>query len=501
MVDDRGLRRLILGCLLAAFPGTEPPGWALRLVADGLAGHVLFARNVGTPAQLAALTAALRDARADVVVAVDEEGGDVTRLHHATGSPYPGNAALGAVDDVDLTRRTYAAIGADLTEAGATLDFAPTVDVNTTAENPVIGTRSFGADPSLVARHTTAAVEGLQSAGAAACVKHFPGHGATVTDSHLGLPLVDATPDLLRARDLPPFVAAVRSGARAVMTAHIRVPALTGELPATFSRAALHDLLRGDLGFGGVVVTDALEMRGASGPAGGVPGAAVAALAAGADLLCLGAEITEDLVERTVAAVAGAVRSGRLERNRLEEAVARVGALAAERPRTGPTPVPDAGAERLRLGTEAARRAVRVDGSLDGLRDPYVVHLDARPSIAEGPLPWGLAAHVPGLDQIRAVAATLDPDEVIARAGDRPVVIVGRNLHRLPGAQPLVEAVAARRPTVVVEMGWPGGRQPRRVRATVCTYGASYANGRAAAEALGLPVTNRRTPNHSEPAT
>ena len=212
--DDRS-RTAPVGTAYAAwppFPAIRAPDWALDLVADGLAGYTLFGYNVTDPAQVAASTAALRAARPDVLIAIDEEGGDVTRLAHPTGSPYPGNAALGAVDDLDLTRRVYQAIGAELAALGLNLNLAPTVDVNTADDNPIIGTRSFGADPVRVAAHAAAAVAGLQAAGVAACAKHFPGHGATVADSHLELPTVDVPLDLLRERDLPPFAAVVAAG-------------------------------------------------------------------------------------------------------------------------------------------------------------------------------------------------------------------------------------------------------------------------------------------------
>jgi beta-N-acetylhexosaminidase len=284
---DRALHRMALGTMLASFPGTVPPAWAGRLLEEGLAGYVLFGYNVADPEQLRDLVIRLHEVRPDAIVGIDEEGGDVTRLAHAEGSHYPGNAALGAADDTDLTRQVYRAIGTELHDVGITLNLAPDVDVNSSDQNPIIGTRSFGTDPALVARHTTAAVTGLQSAGVAACAKHFPGHGATVADSHEELPTVDASLDVLRERELPPFVAAIEAGARAVMTAHIRVPALTGDLPATLSRRVLTDLLRDQLGFTGAVLTDALEMRGACGDIG-IPQAAVRALAAGADVLCSG---------------------------------------------------------------------------------------------------------------------------------------------------------------------------------------------------------------------
>ncbi|MFI7576321.1 glycoside hydrolase family 3 N-terminal domain-containing protein [Micromonospora sp. NPDC049497] len=481
MGHDPGLRRLVLGTLLAAYPGPVPPDWAVDLVGEGLAGHTLFGTNIHDPSQIAATTAALRAGRSDVLIAIDEEGGDVTRLAHATGSPYPGNAALGAIGDTALTRRVHEAIGAELAALGITVNLAPTVDVNSADDNPVIGTRSFGADPIRVAAHAAAAVAGLQAAGVAACAKHFPGHGATVADSHHELPLVDVPVEVLRRRDLPPFAAVVAAGARAVMTAHIRVPALTGDGPATFSRAVLVDLLRGEYGFTGAVVTDALEMKGAAVAAGGIGPAAVRALAAGADLLCIGAQVDADLVEHVVAEITAALADGRLDSGRVEEAAGRAAALAAWTRAAGTAP-----AAPTDLGYAAARRAVKVEGVLTGLDHPLVVQLHAASTIAEGRVPWGLGPHLADAEELRVVAAETAPETLRQLAGDRPIVLVGRHLHRLPGAADLVTALAAAHPVAVVEMGWPARWRPTGVRAFVTTYGASHANGRAAAEVLGL---------------
>jgi beta-glucosidase-like glycosyl hydrolase len=473
---DAGLRRLALRTLLASFPGPIAPEWATDLVAEGLAGHVLFGYNVVDHPQLAALTAQLRTARTDVVIGIDEEGGDVTRLAHAGGSPYPGNAALGRVDDTEVTRKVYHAIGTELAGLGITVDIAPTVDVNTADDNPIIGTRSFGADPIRVAAHSAAAVTGLQEAGVAACAKHFPGHGATTADSHLELPTVDAPLDLLRARELPPFVASFAAGAKAIMTAHIRVPALTGDAPATFSRAGLVDLLRGELGFTGVVITDALEMHGSTDYAGSIPAAAVLALAAGCDLLCIGASVDAALVEACATEIVAALGDGRLPLARVEEAVARVAGL----------PLLPSGASVVEpdIGYPAARDAVQVEGSLPDLTNPLIVQLESESSIAVGRVPWGLGPHLNGTEQLRVPPADVDPADLLAKAGDRPIVFVGRNLHRLPAAPVLIEAVAVKHPVVVVEMGWPSSWRPAGVRAFVTTYGASLANGRAAAERL-----------------
>ncbi|MER7165461.1 glycoside hydrolase family 3 N-terminal domain-containing protein [Micromonospora sp. NPDC000207] len=489
MGSDPGLRRMVLGTLLAAYRGPHPPPWAVDLVAEGLAGHALFGTNVETLSQVAVSTAALRAARSDVLVAIDEEGGDVTRLAHATGSPYPGNAALGVVDDVTSTRLVYESIGAELARVGVTVNLAPTVDVNTADDNPVIGVRSFGSDPARVAAHAAAAVAGLQAAGVSACAKHFPGHGATVTDSHLQLPTVDVPVEVLRERDLPPFGAAVAAGARAVMTAHIRVPALTGEVPATFSRAVLVDLLRGEYAFTGAVVTDALEMKGAAAVAGGVGPAAVRALAAGADLLCIGARVDAALVEEVVAEIVAGLGDGRLDRARVEEAAGRAAWLAAataRRPPAGSTP-------DHHLGYAAARRAVRVEGHLDGLHRPLVVQVHATSTRALERVPWGLGPHLTDVEQTRVVAAETSTESLRQLAGQRPIILVGRNLHRLPGATELVGSLAAVHQVVVVELGWPGRWRPTGARAFVATYGASHANCRAAAEVLGL--THGKSPS------
>jgi beta-N-acetylhexosaminidase len=483
---DPGLRRVILGTLLAAFPGAQAPQWALDLVEAGLAGHVLFGFNVEDATQLSELTRSVRAVRSDVLIGIDEEGGDVTRLGHLSGSPYPGNGALGAIDDVRLTEAIYRSIGADLATVGVNLNLAPSADVNSASDNPIIGTRSFGADPALVAAHTAAAVSGLQSAGVAACAKHFPGHGATVVDSHVELPTVDVPLEVLTARDLPPFAAAIAAGTQSIMSAHIRVPSLTGELPATFSKRMLTDLLRGELGFAGAIVTDAIEMQGAARIVGGTARGAVPSLLAGADLICIGADVTPELVEEIVILVAAAIASGELPLARLEEAASRTAALAKwAAAMTAPSQLTSAaGAE---LGLIAARRAVSVEGVLPELTDPLIVQFESGFSIAEGPVPWGISRHArTDVDSLRVAPRNTPAQALHDAAHGRPIVIAGRNLHRLVGAADIIEALASTDDVVVVEMGWPSSWRPAGARAFVTTYGGSQANGRAAAEALNL---------------
>ena len=334
---DPLLTRLADAILIPPFPGASAPPWILDALGRGLAGVTLFGQNISAPDQVRALTARLRAASADAdpVIAIDEEGGDVTRVAYSDGSPYPGNAALGAVDDAVLTRAVYQAIGADLAALGINFDLAPCADVLGSADSPAVGTRSFGTDTGLVSRHTAAAVAGLQGAGVAACTKHFPGHGRTDTDTHEAIATIEGGLDDLRRRDLPPFMAAIRAGTLAIMPSHLRVPELTGDLPATVSGAALTGLLRGELGFTGVIVSDALEMR-ATREMFGIPQAAVLAVAAGTDLLCLGRDGSEDEYLAVREALVAAVRDGTLGGVRLEEAADRVARLRGGLARTRP---------------------------------------------------------------------------------------------------------------------------------------------------------------------
>ncbi|MHB1433974.1 MAG: beta-N-acetylhexosaminidase, partial [Streptosporangiaceae bacterium] len=307
-------------CVLARFGGTVPPDWLLRWLDDGLGGVVLFAGNIAGPDQVRALTAELRRRRPDLLIAADEEGGDVTRLEAGRGSSFPGNLALGATGDPGLTRSAAAAIGAMLADAGINLNLAPVADVDDNLANPIIGVRSFGSDPALVAEHVAAYVTGLRDSGVAGCAKHYPGHGAADADSHLGVPVIDRSLAMLRKRDLAPFRAAIAAGVQAVMTAHVVFPAVD-DRPATLSRRWLTDVLRGELGFGGVVITDALGMHAIDASVGCAPGA-VLALAAGADLLCMPEDPSAQRACR--AALAAAAGDGQLPSERVAAAAARV---------------------------------------------------------------------------------------------------------------------------------------------------------------------------------
>ncbi|HET8868144.1 MAG TPA: glycoside hydrolase family 3 N-terminal domain-containing protein [Agrococcus sp.] len=449
--------------LMPGFTGTELPAWMAALLADGLVSCCLYGENAVDPAQLRRLTDAVRAVRSDAIVALDEEGGDVTRVHYRSGSPFPGAAVLGRADDPAWTRSVGERVGEHVRAVGATMAFGPVADVNVDPDNPVIGVRSMGADAQLAARHAAAWIEGLQATGVAATAKHFPGHGDTAVDSHVGLPVVHADVATLRERELVPFRAAIEAGTAAIMTSHILVPALD-DVPATHSRAILTGLLRGELGFRGVIVSDALDMAGAS-AAIGIPEAAVRALAAGCDLLCLGTATGPEGVAAIERAVLEAVAGGRLDAARVRDAAERTRALAAG----APPPMPltaireatDDDLARIRSTFSVRDRAHRWLAAQH--RAATVVRLERAANIAAGAVPWD-----PFEDSI-----VVEPG-VVPQLPPGPVIVVGKDLERGPGAAATIEPLRARHDVLAIDMGWSGG-----VLADIATFGASRACGLA----------------------
>ena len=483
-------------CLMARFQGTHPPDWLRRWLDDGLGGVVLFAENITSPFQLSALTTELRSHNPEVLIAADEEGGIVTRVEARTGSSYPGNAALGAADDTGLTRRVAASMGAMLASVGIGMDLAPSADIDANPANPVIGVRSFGSDPARVAAHTAEFVRGIQSSHVAACAKHFPGHGRTDTDSHLALPVAAATMAELRTTDLVPFRAAIAAGVRAVMTAHVVYPAVD-DVPATISPIFLNETLRGECGFTGVIVTDALGMAAIGDDAASGAGA-VRSLLAGADLLCLPASHAAQ--QRARDTVASAVRDGDVPAKRVAESAARVRELAAwARPAAEPVPGPrqppgsEAGHE---LGAEAARRGLLVATQrlpLSGA--PYVLDAGGRMSKMLDDTASSLLGVLRDRDPAVAGIRIPEPpdgqaaraawaDALIARAAGRSLVLAVADAHRRPWQAELVRQVLARRPDAIVVGTGTAHDAVLASGSYVGTRGAGRANLEAAADIL-----------------
>ena len=484
-----GIDHLVNACLMPGFAGPVVPEWVERALENGLAGICVYGQNLpsGGETEMAAdrvrdLSTAVRAVRPDALVALDEEGGDVTRLDYRVGSRYPGNLALGTVDDESLTRSVAAAIGHDLRRAGVNVDFAPSVDVNSDIRNPVIGVRSFGADPQLVARHGAAFIAGLRAAGVAGTAKHFPGHGATTVDSHLGLPVIDADEATFRRRDLPPFAAAIEAGVDLVMTSHVVFAALD-DAPATLSRRLLQDLLRGELGFDGVVVTDALDMAGVR-AAHGLAQAGALALAAGSDLLLIGAEDGEEHCAAIRAAVAEHLADGRLTEERLRDAAGRVTALR-ERLAAQPPAVPPDDDD---LGLDAARAALRARDVAPLSAAPLVVELRAGTNLAVGGAKWSvaepLAAQRPLSGVLTVTADGPSAEDAVAKADGAPIVVAVRDAYRSDWQRAWLQRLTEQRPdAVVVALGMPADLDLVPGPA-VAAHGAARVNTHAVADLL-----------------
>jgi beta-N-acetylhexosaminidase len=326
-----GFRGLVLGQPTAAD------------VSRGLGGVVLFdrdqptggPRNVESPGQVADLTAALRTAAlrtaapGALMISTDEEGGRVARLDDRHGFPPTISAAeLGAMDDPSTTEAAARGMAETLAAAGINLNLAPVVDVNVNPDNPIIGAldRSFSADQAVVIDQALAFIRGQHAGGVLTTLKHFPGHGSSTGDTHLGV--VDVT-DTWTKRELEPFAAVIDAGmADAILTAHVFNANLDPDHPATLSRATITDLLRGQLGYDGVVISDDLQM-GAIREAYGYDEAVRLAIEAGVDVLTIANQqvFEDDIVARTVEIIVGHVEAGRLDAARIEESWRRIEAL------------------------------------------------------------------------------------------------------------------------------------------------------------------------------
>ncbi|MFC3041538.1 glycoside hydrolase family 3 N-terminal domain-containing protein [Virgibacillus xinjiangensis] len=295
-----------------------------------LGGVILFRENVVTTEQTAKLVAAYQEAseKYGLLMTIDQEGGVVTRLQ--SGTDMPGNMALGATRSEELTEQVGRAIGEELQSLGINMNLAPVMDVNNNPDNPVIGVRSFGESPELVADLGISYTQGLQQAGVATTAKHFPGHGDTSVDSHLGLPEVPYDKERLSEVELYPFQKAMDAGIDAIMTAHVTFPNIDDtkvvsqkdgseiSLPATLSHKVLTGLMREEMGFDGVIITDALNMRAISDHFGSVD-AVKRAVKAGTDIILMPVgleEVADGLRE--------AVEDGEISEQRIEESVARI---------------------------------------------------------------------------------------------------------------------------------------------------------------------------------
>jgi len=348
--------------LTVGFDGLAlPEDLRARLAASEVGGVMLFRPNIQTPAQVASLVADIRGAApgdAPGLVAIDQEGGLVQRLR-APLTVWPDMLSVGAAGQPERTFAVGQALGAELAALGIGWDFAPVLDVHTNPANPVIGNRAFGTTPQAVAAHALAFWRGLRAAGLVGCGKHFPGHGDTRADSHLELPVVDHDLARLRAVELAPFAAAAAAGIDSIMTAHVLYPALDPDRPATLSRRILTDLLRGQLGFQGVIVSDDLGMK-AVADRYPIEELAVQSVAAGADVLLIREPV--DRQRQAFRALVRAAETSVAFRDRVMESAGRVAAMKAACRVALPGP---AAALAARLGTADHRALASSFSSVD----------------------------------------------------------------------------------------------------------------------------------------
>jgi len=472
----------------------EANAHALELVADmGVGGLVLLGRNVASSERMSATMADLQ-ARAAIplLVSIDHEGGLVCRFA-ASLHRFPGNMALAAGGDRQTTSdRAYrqgAAQAAELRSVGVNWNLAPCLDVNNNPDNPVIGVRSYSDDPEVVGALGVAAIRGLQDHGVMACGKHFPGHGDTDVDSHLDLPTIRGAVERLRRIELPPFIAAINAGVGAIMTTHIRFPSLDPEYPATLSSTILTELLRGSLGYDGLIVTDCLEMA-AIAASPGTPQGAVRALQAGADMVLVCH--TLETQRATIDAIRTAIRSGALQEERIREAAARVLATKRRFLFQPPARTVDLG-DIDALETEIARASITVvrgkpiAGLSPGSRVAVIGCTDVSHDLTA-------ALSIRGMDAVDHPVTTVEPDvvaSIVCRLSGLNDAIIAVTTSRTPSITAVqtaliraLDAAAGDRLTVAAVGGPYDIRAFPGIRRYICTYSSSAASVAALADAL-----------------
>jgi len=471
----------VRGRLMLAFPRHELPAAMERRLREAPAAGITLFRyaNVDTPAQVRALVESAQAAATagghdgPLLIAADQEGGQLIALGDGS-TAFPGSMALGATGDPDLAERVGRATGSELLAMGVNVSYAPSCDLASNPANPHLGIRAFGDDPAEVASFAAAMTRGLRSSGVAVAIKHFPGLGEADLDSHLGLPVIEHDRARLDATELVPFAAAIDAGADLVMSAHVGIPALTGDptLPATLAREVMHDLVRRDLGFRGLTITDALDMEAL--PQGSAQVVdVIAAIRAGVDLLLCAPD--QDRLARIEGAVELGARRRLFDDVELRASAARLATLRARlarAPRPGLEVV--GSADHLALAREVAERSIALVRDRDSLlplrlapgdrllavmpAPRELTPADTSASVAPG-LAAALRERWPEIDEVVTSHPPTDDEiaGVVARAAGAAAVVVGTIVASADPAQArLVEALLATgRPVVTVALRTP----------------------------------------------
>ena len=444
MKPSTALDRTILSTFSPGFGGAIVPEWIKPWLENGLGSVTLFASNTPNFEAAANLIEDLRSYNPDVLITIDEEGGDVTRLFVREGSRNPTPALLGQCDDEDLTYRSYNSMGTILREIGIDITYAPVADVVAFENNPIVGVRSFGMSTDVVTRHVAAAVKGLQSAGVGACVKHFPGHGAVLEDSHHDLPHIKLALVDYESQHISPFKHAIESGVAAIMIGHLVAESLDREFPASLSSKVIRDYLRGVLDFDGLIVTDALDM-GAIGGATKIHESALKALGAGSDLLCFsGMGDQSQFVSSSFDWIKSAVDSGALPTKSLEESEQRIISWRSANKTKG---VATAAVDFKDLihGFEVSGSVELEPGAIN------LVEIGTKPTIAAGDVSWGMHR------ELRAVGIACDIHASDAETlATKKLVVAFRDAYRDAPLLATLKRLNERFPEAIfIDMGWP----------------------------------------------
>ena len=444
MKPSTALDRTILSAFSPGFGGAIVPEWIKPWLENGLGSVTLFASNTPNFEAAANLIEDLRSYNPDVLITIDEEGGDVTSLFVREGSRYPTPALLGQCDDEDLTYRSYNSMGTILCKIGIDITYAPVADVVAFENNPIVGVRSFGMSPDVVTRHVAAAVKGLQSAGVGACVKHFPGHGAVLEDSHHDLPHIKMALADYESQHVIPFKHAIESGVAAVMIGHLVAEALDAKFPASLSSKVIRDYLRGVLNFNGLVVTDELDMGAIGGPTK-IHESALKALGAGADLLCFsGVGDQSQFVSSSFDWIKSAVDSGTLPTESLEESEQRIISWRSTN-KTNGVATSAVDFKELIHGFEVSGSVELEPGAVN------LVEIGTKPTIAAGDVSWGMHR------ELRAVGIACDIHASDAETlANKKLVVAFRDAYRDAPLLATLKRLNERYPEAIfIDMGWP----------------------------------------------
>jgi len=461
----------ILKTFSPGFGGPSIPEWLKPWLENGLGSVTLFASNTPNFETTQNLIAELRSYNSEILIAIDEEGGDVTRLFVREGSRYPTPALLGQCDDEDLTYRSYNSMGAVLRDLGIDITYAPVADVVAVENNPIVGVRSFGMNTDVVSRHVKQAVRGLQDAGVSACIKHFPGHGAVIEDSHHDLPFIKMKLNDYESTHIAPFKDAIVSGADAIMIGHLVAEAIDAHHPASLSKVVIRDYLRTKLKFEGLVVTDALDMGAIGGPSK-IHESALNALIAGADLLCFsGMGDQSQFISSSFDWIKSAIEREELPLDYLNKSFEIATQLRAKRI-INSTPAAVIDFNELIKGFE-------ISGTVDlpsGLVN--LVEIGTKPTIAAGDVSWGMHR------ELRAVGISCDIHASDAESlSSKKLVVAFRDAYRDEPLLATLNRLYERFPDAIfLDMGWPTREfSPQNL---IRTFGSSAVISKAAARRI-----------------